>query len=552
MAISLFNDVIGPIMRGPSSGHTAATWRMGNMTLQLLGETPTHVECRFHKSGSYANVFRQQRSDLAFVAGLMDFSMEDTRYDNAFAEAKNAAIDLLFTTPELANADHPNEVEVFAQGTNNNNITVRYKSIGGGIASLNSFNSMPLLYTGNTHALFIIIENTSQDGNETCLHTMQEYVNAIGATLVMQKSPRPENMPYQATQTLVSLYSPSPFSNDFIDGFMEILHKEFISKRAIHNTKHTTNNNFTVRRIKPLMYCVHETEINKKTEQTFFQNLFESPHKIPVSITEFAQNYETSLLMISQDEAKTYLAKCLSVMDNCVQLGMGLSEPSCMRLLKPVASILGMQKENMLLGGIHIDIALRAMAAAEWNASGGLIVAAPTAGSGAILPATLATLKELGMSEESRVRALWAAGVIGLAIAHEYTFAGGVGGCQVEIGAAGAMASAAIVEATLAHRDIKSEHGHVETVLNAATLFLQNSLGLVCDPVSGFVELPCISRNASAAPQAFISADLALAGWRSPISFYDTILAMKDVGDKMAPELRCTSLGGLASRPCKV
>ncbi len=521
MPVSVFNDIIGPIMRGPSSGHTAATWRMGNMTLQLLGTKPDEVDCRFHKTGAYANVYKQQRSDLAFTAGLMNFSMRDKKYDLAFSEAKESNINLLFTTPSLTDAQHPNEVEVYANAHAQNEITVRYRSIGGGIASLNVINGHKVHYTGNKYALFICLEQSKSIYAENLKLKLQQDTHA--KNIIIEESLHNETLLY-------ACYSSTPFSSNELEKLA--FDKEIKWTRSIN----------------PLMFPIYYNDAD--LEDNFFQQIVSYPPQNIACASELAKNYEMALLGISEEEAKKYFIDCIEVMENCVKFGLNLTDKNSMRLLKPLSHSINQQKENMLIGGIHGQIAVYAMAAAEWNASGGLIVAAPTAGSGAILPATLAGLQELGFSDESIIKGFWAAGLVGFVIAHEYTFAGGVGGCQVEIGSAGAMAAAMVVEATLHERKlISANQTGFATVLSAATLFLQNSLGLVCDPVQGFVELPCIARNATAASQAFVCADLALAGWQSPISFHDSILAMKDVGDKMSMELRCTSLGGLASRP---
>ncbi len=515
---SIFNDVIGPIMRGPSSGHTAATWRMGNMTLQLLGEQPQSVECRFHKFGAYANVFRQQRSDHAFAAGLMNLSMQDKNYDFAFEEVKNHKIDLTFTTPELMGADHPNEVEVIAKGKHKS-FTARFRSIGGGISSLISINEFQINFTGNKHALFLLVSDAENNFDKKLHDFLNEH--KLASFIDVEKTKK-DNIFY-------SLFSSQIYDNKFLENFKD---------------------NFQILnsyQIKALMFPVFN---NQNVKQDFLEKIYTNSLPKDISASSLAIEYETKLLNISESEAEKYLFDCINVMENCVQAGLGLNNDCSMKLLKPLANKLIQNKKNMLTGGLHSEVALYAMAAAEWNASGGLIVAAPTAGSGAILPAVVLKLSELGFSEKEILKGMWAAGLVGLAIADLYTFAGGVGGCQVEIGAAGSMAAALIVEVALNQKKETDNMG-LDTVLAAATLFLQNSLGLVCDPVNGFVELPCISRNATAASQAFVCADLALTGWKSPITFYDTVLAMKDVGQRMAAELRCTSIGGLASRPLR-
>ena len=138
------------------------------------------------------------------------------------------------------------------------------------------------------------------------------------------------------------------------------------------------------------------------------------------------------------------------------------------------------------------------------------------------------------------LRALWTAGAIGQCFDAVATFAAEVGGCQVEVGIAGAMAAAALVEAA---------GGTPEAALTAAAMSLQNVLGLVCDPVQGFVEFPCHSRNAAAASAAFTAADMALGGWRNLIPFDETARTVLAVGHMLPRELRSTALGGLAVCP---
>lgn len=183
----------------------------------------------------------------------------------------------------------------------------------------------------------------------------------------------------------------------------------------------------------------------------------------------------------------------------------------------------------------------RALAVSELNAAMGRIVAAPTAGSCGILPAALLTMeREKGCSRHACIMALFTASAVGLVIARNACLAGAQGGCQAECGSAAAMAAAAIVELA---------GGTPAQVGDAAAIALKNILGLVCDPVAGLVEVPCVKRNAAGVAGAFVAAELALAGIPSVIPPDEVILAMKRVGDAMAPALKETAEGGLAATP---
>ncbi len=177
----------------------------------------------------------------------------------------------------------------------------------------------------------------------------------------------------------------------------------------------------------------------------------------------------------------------------------------------------------------------------ETNACFGRIVATPTAGSAGIVPACLFSLQEThGLEDAALVSALFTAAGIGHVISANACFSGAQGGCQAEVGSASAMAAAAIVEGV---------GGTPQQALNAAAFALMNTLGLVCDPVGGFVEVPCVSRNGMFAVHAFLAATMALANARCVIPFDDVVIAMRDIGRRMPRSLKETSEAGLAATP---
>lgn len=182
-----------------------------------------------------------------------------------------------------------------------------------------------------------------------------------------------------------------------------------------------------------------------------------------------------------------------------------------------------------------------AMAVLEVNASMGLIVAAPTAGSSGVVPGLLLALQEtFHISDERLIDGLFNAGAIGYLAMRNATVAGAVGGCQAEVGVAAAMAASAAVELM---------GGEPEQCLSAASTVLMNMLGLVCDPVGGLVEYPCQNRNAAGVANALIAAEIALSGVRQLIPFDEMLSAMYRVGRRIPAELRETALGGCATAP---
>ncbi|HPJ01385.1 MAG TPA: L-serine ammonia-lyase, iron-sulfur-dependent, subunit alpha [Candidatus Limiplasma sp.] len=197
---------------------------------------------------------------------------------------------------------------------------------------------------------------------------------------------------------------------------------------------------------------------------------------------------------------------------------------------------------NAKLYGISAKASAYALAIAEDNACMGKIVAAPTAGSCGILPGVLFAAQEaLSLSDDALVDAMFVAAAIGHVIAMQATVSGAEGGCQAECGSAAAMAAAAYVQLM---------HGTDEQAISACGFVLMNTMGLVCDPVDGLVEIPCVYRNASGAAQALNAAQMALAGLVCPLDADCLILTMKDVGSMLPASLRETGEGGCAACAC--
>ncbi|MBQ7567329.1 L-serine ammonia-lyase, iron-sulfur-dependent, subunit alpha [bacterium] len=196
------------------------------------------------------------------------------------------------------------------------------------------------------------------------------------------------------------------------------------------------------------------------------------------------------------------------------------------------------EKSNM--GASLARIVASSMAVVETNKAMGRIVAAPTAGAGGILPAVLIECggNQRGFDDDALVQGLFTAGAIGCIVAENASIAGASGGCQAETGTAAAMSAGALAELCGADP---------ETVLHAAAIAIKNCLGLVCDPVAGLVECPCIKRNAIGAVNAILSCDMALAGITSLIPFDEVVEAMQGVSHLMSKELRETAKGGLAA-----
>jgi L-serine dehydratase len=203
--------------------------------------------------------------------------------------------------------------------------------------------------------------------------------------------------------------------------------------------------------------------------------------------------------------------------------------------------ILKAEQEGKIISSPLNKIIAYVSALMESKSSMEIIVAAPTAGScGTLGGVIFGTAEQLNTKPDDIVKAFLAAGLIGVLIADKYTFAAEVGGCQVECGAASAMAAAGLVQLM---------GGDARQAIDAASLALQNCLGMICDPVADRVEVPCLGKNILAATNAFNSANMAIAGFDPVIPLEEVIEAMKKVGDEMPQSLCCTGLGGLSQTP---
>jgi L-serine dehydratase len=280
-------------------------------------------------------------------------------------------------------------------------------------------------------------------------------------------------------------------------------------------------------------------------EYTTIKQMIEAAASGGSSLARLVLEAEIAEQGADAESVKARLRSTLEVMRTAMEHGLAADRPSpsglsggmAMRMRTYVDNLAG----NNLTGNLMGKAVARALATAEVNANMGRIAAAPTAGSAGILPAVLFTVGEkTEASEEQLMDALLVAAGYGQVIARWATIAGAAGGCQAECGSSAAMAAAAAVYLA---------GGTPEQGASAAAIALKSMMGLVCDPVAGLVEVPCIKRNATAVAIALSSADMALAGIDTAIPVDEVIQAMGQVGRAMPPSLKETSQGGIAVTP---
>ena len=259
-------------------------------------------------------------------------------------------------------------------------------------------------------------------------------------------------------------------------------------------------------------------------------------------IHEVMLEQEMSITGLTADEVYANMDKNLQTMENALDEGLegvtsttGLTGGDAVLIKNYIAS------GQSLAGNTLLDAVSKAVATNEVNAAMGKICATPTAGSAGVVPGVLFGLKpRLNPSRKDMLNFLLTSGAFGFVVANKASISGAAGGCQAEVGSAAAMAAGATVELA---------GGTPQQSAEAFAICLKNMLGLVCDPVAGLVEVPCVKRNAAGASNAIVSADMALAGVTSRIPTDEVIEAMYKIGQTMPSALRETGRGGLAGTP---
>ena len=261
-----------------------------------------------------------------------------------------------------------------------------------------------------------------------------------------------------------------------------------------------------------------------------------------LSISEIMIEQEVRVTGKTRQEILAQMETNLQVMEQAVERGLnGVMSHSGLTGGDAVLLQEYIRKGQFLSGEIILDAVSKAVATNEVNAAMGMICATPTAGSAGVVPGTLFAVKnKLNPTREQMIAFLFTSGAFGFVVANNASISGAAGGCQAEVGSAAGMAAAAIVEMA---------GGTPEQSAHAMAITLKNMLGLVCDPVAGLVEVPCVKRNAMGAANAMIAADMALAGIKSRIPCDEVIDSMYRIGQAMPTALKETARGGLAATP---
>lgn len=503
MFCSIFNDVLGPVMRGPSSSHTAGSYHIALVVRYLLATEPNKIKISFDRDGSYGKTYVQQGVDQAFVTGLMGWKQTDEIFTVAINTARSQGVEIDFKLTTLPQADHPNYVIIEVVGKENQQLKVEAKSVGGGTFQIVRVDEAELLLDGKSYVTLLTIDQEVEG-------TTLDFIKSNYPTAAISSSLIDEH------KLVLQLSSNSPLPLEELSSLPSVLGS---------------------RQAKPVYYTQKGAPLFGSAKEML---QYSTDHNC--SLGKAVLEYEKTILGLSEEETIAEMLDRYAVMRQAVADGLDNNKVN-MLLLDPMAGKImdRVKAEKVAIGGLHSIAGAAAMAALHTCNSRGVVCAAPTGGAAGTLPGILTTLEgEYEISERQMALMLFAAGGIGLILAIRATFAAEVAGCQVEIGAAGAMGAAAVVEFA---------GGTASQACDAAAISFQNTMGSVCDLVQGMCELPCHTRNAVAASSAFTNADMVMGGYINHIDLDETIDAVYSSGLMLPRELRCTALGGLALAP---
>ena len=490
-AVSIFNDVIGPVMRGPSSSHCAAALRIGRLARDLMEENITDVLVEFDRAGSLPTTHESQGSDMGLFGGLLGWDADDERLPDSAQALADAGIKLRIETVDVGDP-HPNTYRLTLRNAHVQHTLIAI-STGGGMMEMLSIDGVPMTMDGGYHETLIWLPKTVSaefEADEVLHHDAGEF------QILQVKSA----------------------------AFVDTDHLPFI----------------TVKRLYPVLPVPSRKDMRVPFKSCTEMLTHDGERHTP--LWRLAVEYEMARGNFTEREVIDKMIAIVRILRKSIASGIAGTQYED-RLLGHQSGRFNelMQAGKLLDGGALNRIVLYVTALMEVKSSMGVIVAAPTAGACAALPGAVIGMAEaLGKSEEDMALAMLASGVIGVFIATRWTFAAEVGGCQAEGGAAASMAAAALV--TLAG-------GTRDQAIAAASMAFQSMLGLICDPIANRVEAPCLGKNVMAASNALSCANMALADFDPLIPLDEVIDAAKNVAAMMPREHRCTSLGGLAITP---
>ena len=498
----IFNDVIGPVMRGPSSSHTAASWRIARTALDILNDRLVKALVEFDRDGAWAPNYREQGTTIGMDGGLLGLDIADERIRNTDGLSIEKVIAIDYQVSSFTTS-HANTVRLTLWGISEKKVEIIAVSLGGGSFEIRSVNGFNLTLNGEWYELIIFIQ-----GKPGISEELKRSIPPDIEFLVQQKE----------ELTLLKFKSSFPFSPEFIIQLKNYPEIDDIS----------------------VVYPIMPVIAGRQTEMPFdsLQTLLDYAEKNNVDLGELGLTYEMCLSGLNERELNLKMVDIIQIIHRSIDTGLKGTYYQDRILQQQSHLIEKAEVEGKLKDSVINRIIANVTALMESKSSMEVIVAVPTAGScGTVGGLLRAVAENIGSESNELVKAYFAAGVIGAFFAQGPGFSAEEHGCQVECGAASGMAAAAVVQLL---------GGNAKQALGAASMAIQNMIGLVCDPVADRVEVPCLGKNISAAVNAYSSAIMAISGFDEVIPLDQVIQTVSRVGKSMPSCVKCTGKGGLS------
>lgn len=505
MLVSLFNDVIGPVMRGPSSSHCAAALRIGRLARELMDGTFDDVLVEFDRHGSLPTTHDSQGSDMGLCGGLLGWDAADDRLPGAMQALQDTGVRIRIETVD-AGDPHPNTYRLtLRRGCEQHSLIAI--STGGGMMEVIRVDGFQLSMLGDCFETLLWVRGDARQ--------LGQQLAALGFADDVLTHETPGSI------------------------LVEVKTSEYLSEAIL--AKLCGDFEITaVKRLAPVLPVLtrHDTRVPFSTCSEMLRH--DAGRNTP--LWRLAVEYEMARGNLTQAEVLAKMVDIVRILRRSIAQGLAGTHYDDRVLGHQSGTFKELMGAGRLLNSGALNrIILYVTALMEVKSSMGVIVAAPTAGACAALPgAVIAMGEEMSLDEEAMAKALLAGGMIGVFIATRWTFAAEVGGCQAEGGSAACMAAAALVDMA---------GGSLTQSVAAASLALQSMLGLICDPIANRVEAPCLGKNVMAASNALACANMALAQFDPVIPLDEVIETAQRVAAQMPRELRCTALGGLSVTP---
>ncbi|HSM16574.1 MAG TPA: L-serine ammonia-lyase, iron-sulfur-dependent, subunit alpha [Gemmatimonadales bacterium] len=500
---SIFNDVIGPVMRGPSSSHCAASVRIGRLARDLMDGRIERVLVEFDLKGSLATTHTSQGSDMGLFGGFLGWEADDDRMVDSARAVREAGIDVEFAIRKIG-AIHPNTYKLTLTSADVRH-TMTAISTGGGMIDVVEIDGIEMSLGGD---FYCVLVHTGSDDVVPLMAYVNERITA--EQVILHEGPGTRLIEIRAQR----------FPDESV---LDELCLRFPMTR--------------VNRLAPVLPVLSRADL--QVPYLTSEAMLASNAGKDLTLWELGVEYEMARGNLARQDVEDRMLHIVRILRNSIRQGIEGTEFAD-RILGPQSGGFkrAMESGGLLDGGMLNRMILYVSAMMEVKSAMGVIVAAPTAGACATLPgAVIAAAEGMGRAEEDMARAMLAAGMIGVFIAAHSSFAAEVGGCQAETGSGASMAAAALV--TLAG-------GTARQAVGAASVALQNSLGMICDPVANRVEVPCLGKNVMGAANALSCANMLLAGYDPVIPLDEVIETHHTVGNNIPCELRCTAQGGLS------